>query len=349
MMTIIRTVRNWPRKIVSLHKTERKISDLHNLVLSFKNDLILSLKNENAEIRNSILELKSQLPLTVNEKIMWEKIYYKNIIQMGELLSITSNKRNIFGLIKKYFNNIDINDYQFLIDFAIDYQVGSFSSHHYSIEAFQKRIKQYADEFLVELNSAFLHPRELEITANHSMSRTFRFWSEDEKKTYIHFANHTIQMLKELSEYVCLGYGAVLASRRTGHLIPHDDDIDIIIYLPRSFHSGRMEAVEYVKNFLKRKGIRTASKDWQTHVQTYSPDGQLLDVFVAIEHNGLLDWIPGPEECFRFDTVFPARKIELEGILCDIPADADNYLCTLYGSEWQIPNHNFHHKWRTQG
>lgn len=263
------------------------------------------------------------------------------------MLSANSAGENIFTLIRKYIDEIESDHCQFFIDFALDYQTGSFTSHHYCVEAFQQKIKQRSDAFLEELNSVFLTPRQLEITANHGIGRTFRFWSQAEKQDYIHFAHHVLGLLKELSPHVCLGYGAVLAAKRTGRLIPHDDDMDIILYLPRRFASARAEAVGYVKQFLNEKLVRTG-KLYPTHVQTLAPGERLLDVFVAVENRGLLDWIPGPEQGFSFKTVFPAVPLELEGISCDVPRDTENYLRSLYGADWRIPDRNFHHTWRTQ-
>ena len=82
--------------------------------------------------------------------------------------------------------------------------------------------------FYAVMNREVLAERSLEWTA-HGPRRSFRFWTEAEKFRYTDMTAQVAAQLKELTPNVCLGFGAALCVVRDGDLIPHDDDLDIII------------------------------------------------------------------------------------------------------------------------
>lgn len=339
-MDILRSIRNWPKKLVCLHKTDHKISELNTLISALK-DEVAAIKPALSALRDELLDRER------TDKIaqIRQKLTYQNLINLCCLMPPVSDKGNLFALVKKYFDHLDAKEYQFFIDLATDYQTGVFTSHHYCKEAFQQKLGEHSSAFLTELNRDYLTPQQLEITANHGISRTFRFWSSDEKQSYIHFANDVSRILRGFSEYVCFGYGTALAAARNGRFIPHDDDIDIIVYIPRTCHTTRAEAFQHLKHFLLRQDM-VVREVFPTHLKVIAPDGHELDIFVAIEKNGLLDCRPGPREYFRVDTLFPTQRAQLEGIECDVPGKLETYLCALYGQDWKMPDENFHHDWR---
>lgn len=56
------------------------------------------------------------------------------------------------------------------------------------------------------LNDLFFRRFEKEL-GNHGLTRTFRFWSEDQKRIYLHATKRVMDALRQYSPHVCLGFG----------------------------------------------------------------------------------------------------------------------------------------------
>lgn len=194
------------------------------------------------------------------------------------------------------------------------------------------------------INECFLAARELEWTS-HGFKRSFRFWSEKEKAEYLDFANTVVGVLREkLTDKVCLGYGTALALARSNDLIPHDDDIDLIIAMPIAEYHSIAKAIPVVEQCLQQHGFSTVGS-YVSHRHIRNPKGRSLDIFVGIEEGDFFSSFPGPRRTIRTTDLFPTGIVEIYGHQCRVPRDLDAYLSKVYGSTWKEPDPNFAHNW----
>ena len=191
------------------------------------------------------------------------------------------------------------------------------------------------------LNSLVLAELRKEWTS-HGITRSFRFWSDTQKRNYLMFSNWVVEALSD-EFLVCFGYGAVLAAVRDADFLPHDDDLDLIVLVKegqaQSYKSGFNRVFRKLENFgFAIKG------DYVAHRHIYN-DAFFLDVFVGMEENGFASWHPGPRGVMPTSTIFPAKSVVLRDVEIPIPNDPENYLSVVHGADWRDPqpgwSHNF--------
>lgn len=193
------------------------------------------------------------------------------------------------------------------------------------------------------VSKELLKPRELEWTA-HGAQRSFRFWPHDEKVRYIEYASEVARDLSDLTENVCFGFGAALATVRDGDLIPHDDDLDLIIGFEPDQAATLPEAHALVAEHLEAKGY-TVTGDFLGHRHVAKPGVKKLDVFSGLFEGDRIAWYPGKRGALRRENMFPTTTGTMLGVPCPLPHDPLIYLETIYGEGWRIPDPVFKHTW----
>ena len=98
------------------------------------------------------------------------------------------------------------------------------------------------------LNEVVLAPRSLEWTI-HGPTRCFRYWTPRQKRLYTQLAATIAEELSDLTPSVSLGFGSVLGVVRDSALIPHDDDLDIIIGFEQTEASSLRAGCGELKTF----------------------------------------------------------------------------------------------------
>ena len=177
---------------------------------------------------------------------------------------------------------------------------------------------------------------------SHGLARSFRYWSSAQKRTYLMYTNWVIEALSD-EFLVCYGYGAVLAAIRDGDLLPHDDDLDLIVLLKEgqfpNYKAGFSRVFKKLENF----GFSIRG-DYVAHRHVCN-ERFFLDVFVGMEEDGFASWHPGPRKVIPTDIVFPTISAEMHGVKFPIPNDSEAYLRNVYGDDWRTPlpgwSHNF--------
>ena len=186
-----------------------------------------------------------------------------------------------------------------------------------------------------------LFDRELEWTS-HGIRRSFRFWTEPEKESYVEYAMDLVKDLRDLSENVCLGFGSVLAAVRDHDLIPHDDDLDIIMAFEPSQAATIADALRLLEEFLKARDYVVAGAN-TAHRLVSRPGIKKVDVFVGIFEGDNIAWFPGHRGALSREMIFPSQEIEFLGVKSAVPAEPEKYLEQIYGPSWSVPDPHFKH------
>lgn len=194
------------------------------------------------------------------------------------------------------------------------------------------------------VNAGFLMDRSLEWTS-HGPLRSFRFWSHDEKVAYIEFAVEVADALADLTPNVAFGFGAALAVVRDHDLIPHDDDLDLIIAFEPDEATTLPQAHARVEEFLTARGF-TVSGDFFGHRHVGRRGKKKVDVFSGVFEGDRVSWYPGVRRGLTRDTMFPTTRAELLGVEVPLPARPEEYLAAVYGTGWNSSDPGFKHTWR---
>ena len=109
-------------------------------------------------------------------------------------------------------------------------------------------------EFAALLNAELLPSRRLLWTV-HGATRAFRFWSPRERRAYVQATVDVAEALTGLTPDVSFGFGSVLAVVRDRALIPHDDDLDLIVAFERQDAPSIAAGLELVETHLGARGF----------------------------------------------------------------------------------------------
>jgi len=191
------------------------------------------------------------------------------------------------------------------------------------------------------VSDSILYPRQLEWTG-HGVKRSFRFWSRVEKAKYVAYATELVDDLHELTPNVCLGFGSVLAAVRDHDLIPHDDDLDIVVGFEPEEAPKIADALQLIAKHLRAKGYTVMGNN-TAHRMISRPPHRKVDVFVGIFENDQIAWYPASRSGLPRDVVFPPMTTDLLGAACAIPAKPEEYLQRVYGRSWSTPDRHFKH------
>lgn len=194
------------------------------------------------------------------------------------------------------------------------------------------------------VNAELLPSRE-RLWTIHGPTRSFRFWTPEEQHAYVRFAVEVVDALREVTPHVSFGFGAVLSVVRDRALIPHDDDLDIIIGFEPHEASSLAEGLAVVTAALQERGFSVRG-NYSAHRQIgRGPRSKHVDVFVGLFEGDVISWYPGTRGALDRDTMYPTTTAPLLGIQCPIPARPEAYLAALYGEGWHTPDPNFTHRW----
>lgn len=193
------------------------------------------------------------------------------------------------------------------------------------------------------INTTVLNARSLEWTV-HGPQRSFRFWTAREKTDYIRFTATVADDLRELSPHACFGFGAALAVVRDGDLIPHDDDLDLIIGFENHEAATLPQALRRVEEFLRARDY-TVAGNFSAHRHVSVPGRKKVDVFVGLFEDDTISWYPGARGSLTRQMMFPTSEGTLLGITCPLPRNPLVYLEKVYGAGWRHPDPGFKHTW----
>lgn len=193
------------------------------------------------------------------------------------------------------------------------------------------------------LNENFLKPLSLE-WAKPGIMRTFRFWSREEKTSYLQIANEVTAALRSSGLDACLGFGSVLSFVRDRDFIPHDDDLDVIVAMPRGIRDFK-SGLEAVREVINAAGF-AASGDFYSHHHVLKPGAKrVVDVFVGIREEDCITWFPGPRKTIKESVMFDPIECSFMGASALFPRNPFTYLEMVYGPDWFDPKPLWNHTW----
>ncbi|MFF2370057.1 methyltransferase domain-containing protein [Agromyces sp. NPDC058110] len=140
--------------------------------------------------------------------------------------------------------------------------------------------------------------------------------------------------------------GSLLGYRRSGGLMPHDDDIDFA-FLSDHSDPGDIALDGYRLERVLREAGQAVVRHSLTHleVDAFDEHGHVehyVDIFTGYFRDGLYCQpfaLRGPE--VGRDDLVPVQRVEVDGVLLPAPARPDAWLEYAYGPDWPIPDPSF--------
>ena len=167
-------------------------------------------------------------------------------------------------------------------------------------------------EFRSVVNAELLPSRQLLWTI-HGPCRSFRFWSPEEQEAYVRFAAEVVEALRDLTPHACFGFGSVLSVVRDHALIPHDDDLDLIVGFEPHEAATLADGLALVSAHLEAKGFSVRG-NWSAHRQIGRKSrGKHVDVFVGLFEGDAISWYPGTRGALDRDTMYPPSSPRCSG------------------------------------
>jgi hypothetical protein len=180
----------------------------------------------------------------------------------------------------------------------------------------------------------------------HGLKKTFRHWTKSEKQLYLQDAIDVMEVLRNITPNVCVFGGAALGWLRSGELIDHDDDLDIVICMDRKKFPDIASALEMVTQTLKVAGWETTGTFFSClWVSTHSKVTPTLDVFIGLVEGNNISCYPMPRGALKLDRMFPAQNRTLCGMQVLMPKDLEHYFEVDYGPQWQTPEKGYSIEW----
>jgi hypothetical protein len=220
------------------------------------------------------------------------------------------------------------------------------SAIRYSLDRLELTPAQVA-EFRSLVNQRHLSRYELEWTS-HGVRRSFRFWTPKQQQDYLKFTLDVITALRTITPNVCLGFGSVLSVVRDHVLMPHDDDLDVLIGFDPDQAATHAEGRQLVRDCLQASGYQVTGgmKSYQWIARPSG--GPRLDVFIGVFEGERISWYPGKRGALTRAMMFPPGSSEFLGHQVPVPNRPEDYLEQIYGPGWTRPDPNFRHSWQPE-
>ena len=139
-------------------------------------------------------------------------------------------------------------------------------------------------------------------------------------------ADHDVQLV--------LAFGTLLGALREKNFIPHDDDVDVLIF------NSREQAFINAFPDLEARGLKFLKKIDDPRAYCFLRKGEQIDFFVARERRYWLvgkGWDLDGRETIPFRHLRTLERINFLGEEFNVPSDPYGVVRNLYGRSWNIP------------
>ncbi len=174
--------------------------------------------------------------------------------------------------------------------------------------------------------------------------RPFSEYAAEERVQLVKEASSlTVLVEDELGIHCMLSYGGLLGAARSGMLIDHDFDIDLVFFSSGDTPSQILNDCSSVIGFLKAHGYRISAESNGHFKGIKRKNGHdiVIEFFVAwFSGNDLYHYFSIRSKPIK-ESIFPLKKIQLEGQEILAPSQPDVLLRELYGARWQTPDPGF--------
>ncbi|OUS33483.1 hypothetical protein A9Q94_19465 [Rhodobacterales bacterium 56_14_T64] len=212
-----------------------------------------------------------------------------------------------------------------------------------------KRIRRRLGEdffaaFGLNLNKSLLHTRKLEF-GQHGVSHSFRYWSDAEKTALIDSYSVLVKAYKKSGfDSICC-FGFLLGMVREDDLIPHDDDIDLLVFNYDTKMSD-LHIMTLIIGIAAQTGFEVISIRFsQRFARLRTKDNRDFDVFICNVEGEKCFVYPSRSPYTHKDTIFPIKDQQAFNRNLPFPQNPVTLLEDIYGDDWRVPKPYFLHKW----
>jgi hypothetical protein len=166
----------------------------------------------------------------------------------------------------------------------------------------------------------------------------------EQKEEYLEAMDEAVQLFNDFGVTLMLCYGSLLGAIRDKSFIPHDDDVDFLIY---DGSLSREEAIRRSKKIIDSLSDR-GYEIWREEAGNFnvSFNGRALDFFICwLEANKIVLMMENfAYRSINHAIVYPPSEVVLYERTLKAPAKPEAFLEERYGSDWRVPNQ--FHEWR---
>jgi ubiquinone/menaquinone biosynthesis C-methylase UbiE len=154
------------------------------------------------------------------------------------------------------------------------------------------------------------------------------------------FAKEIIDIFKDkLQTEAFIAYGSLLGAKRSGDVIPHDDDIDLSLYLTGKTPEEIEAQMTTITTQFSAMGFRIHKfSPTQFHI---AREAYWVDIFVSwsINDDFYMTWAINGN--LKNSDVFPLQQLKMRNHELPAPKNASRFLEALYGANWLTPDPSF--------